>query len=232
MLTLIRLYLHWSATRAAYATLVGHAIDAQHPEKGRLTRVHVQDLLKQLWRNFDLLLPEAHLERYGSLGNRQNVMLSLLSIAAYRALVDAGFEKSDATTMFADMGWQVYQSMLKVPRFFARLLFRDPQQQMNFILRMLLIYPFNYSPGGYQGKAWKAQDGFYTHWYRCPALEYVKTQGKPDEVDFFYRTWCQFDYAAAQAMAQNGRFERPHCLPQGDEVCDMRWYVEAGVGTS
>ncbi|QPC83137.1 hypothetical protein G4Y79_01820 [Phototrophicus methaneseepsis] len=65
-------------------------------------------MLKQPWRNFDQLLPEAHLERYGSLGNRQNVMLSLLSIVAYRALLDAGFEKSDATTMLADMGWRVY----------------------------------------------------------------------------------------------------------------------------
>jgi len=43
---------------------------------------------------------------------------------------------------------------------------------------------------------------------------------------FFNRTWCQFDWAAAQAMAAGEKYERPHTLSAGDTICDMRWYVD------
>jgi hypothetical protein len=115
--------------------------------------------------------------------------------------------------------------MIRVPRLIARMLFHNAQKQMDFILKVLLRYPFTYGNPGYQGEAWASLDGFHTHWYRCPAYEYVRDHGRDGEVEFFYKTWCQFDYAAAQVMVEDGRFERPHCLSLGDEVCDMRWYA-------
>ncbi len=63
---------------------------------------------------------------------------------------------------------------------------------------------------------------FVTNWYRCPIYDYFKAQG---EEEIFRKTWCFQDFSAAEAMADGGKYERPHLLSAGDEVCDMKWTV-------
>lgn len=224
---LFRLWLKWMFRRAAHQILQGRYLDRQVPQKGRFTRQQVDRFLDQTWRNVDALLPEADLEQWQTVGNRQNVFLAVASLAGYRALLEQGLEADYATELFSDIGWKVYSAWLPPLRFAARLLHRNhPQQQMNFILRALMRYPF--SEPGYQVEMAEAADHFRTDWTRCPPLEYVKAHGRPGELKFFFYTWCMYDWAIAQVMAEGGRYERAHTMSAGDDLCDMRWYASVG----
>lgn len=222
---LIKLWLQWAVKWAAYRSVVGRYVDRTQPEKGRLTRAQIDRIIEQMWRNVAEMLPAAHLEQVGSLGNRQNVFLTVMSLAAYRAFLAAGIERDYATELFADLGWKIYETWLILPRFVARLVTRDAQKQMNLMLRLWLWYPFN--PPGYQRTFWADRERFCIDWTRCPAYEYVKRHGKAGEGEFFRNTWCQYDWAVAQAMVKGGVYERTHTLADGDPVCDMRWYAKA-----
>jgi len=219
---LIKLWLRWAFKRSAYQILVGRYRNCEKPTQGRFTRGQVDNLLTEIWRHLDRLIPEANLEQYKTLGNRQNVYLAIATRAAYHAFLEAGIDATYATELISDIAWKVYASWLSIPRFFARLVTRDPQMQMNFILRAFMRYPF--SKPGYQRKVWQDADGLNTHFYRCPPQAYFQRHGTSDEMQFFFRTWCTFDWAIANEMVDGGRYERPHTLSAGDEVCDMKWY--------
>ena len=219
---LIKLWLRWAFKRSAYQILVGRYRNRTKPSSGRFTRGQVDELLKNVWAHLDSLLLEANLEQYRTLGNRQNLYLAVATRAAYHAFLEAGIDSAYATDLIGDVAWKVYAAWLPVPRFFARLVTRDPQKQMNFILRAFLRYPF--SEPGYQRKVWEESDGLNTYWYRCPPQAYFKQHGRPEETQFFFRTWCTFDWAIANEMVEGGWYERPHTLSAGDEVCDMKWH--------
>ena len=219
---LIKLWLRWAFRHSAYQILVGRYRDRTKPSSGRFTRGQVDTLLASIWRHMDQLLPEANLEQYKTLGNRQNLYLAVATRAAYHAFLEAGIDAAYATELISDVAWKVYASWLPILRFSARLATRDPQKQMNFILKAFLRYPF--SEPGYQRKVWEESDGLCTYWYRCPPQAYFKQHGTPEEMLFFSRTWCAFDWAIANEMVEGGWYERPHTLSAGDEVCDMKWH--------
>jgi len=219
---LIKLWLRWAFKRSAYQILAGRYRGRSNPSSGRFTRTQVDELLKSIWSHLDALLPEANLEQYKTIGNRQNLYLAVATYAAYHAFLEAGIDPSYATELIGDVAWKVYAAWLPIPRFFARLANRDPQKQMNFILRAFLRYPF--SEPGYQRKVWEESDGLNTYWYRCPPQAYFKQHGSPEEMLFFNRTWCAFDWAIANEMVEGGWYERPHTLSAGDDVCDMKWH--------
>jgi hypothetical protein len=220
---LIEIWLRWAFKRSAHQILVGRYRNREQPTQGRFNRGQVEDLLTDIWRHLDRLLPEANLKQYKTLGNRQNLFLAVATRAAYHAFLEAGIDAVYATELISDIAWKVYASWLSIPRFFARLVTRDPQKQMNFILQAFLRYPF--SEPGYQRKVWQEADGLNTHFYRCPPHAYFQQHGTPEEMLFFNRTWCTFDWAIANEMVEGGRYERPHTLSAGDAVCDMKWYV-------
>ena len=89
---LIKLWLRWAFKRSAYQILMGRYHDRAEPSSGRFTRVQVDELLKSVWAHLDSLLPEANLEQYKTLGNRQNVYLAIATRAAYHAFLEAGIE--------------------------------------------------------------------------------------------------------------------------------------------
>ena len=219
---LIEIWLRWAFKRSAHQILVGRNRNREEATQGRFNRGQVEVLLTDIWRHLDKLLPEANLEQYKSLGSRQNLYLAVATRAAYHAFLEAGIDAVYATELLSDIAWKVYASWLFLPRFFARLVTRDPQKQMNFILRAFLRYPF--SEPGYQRKVWQEADGLNTHFYRCPPQAYFQQHGTPEEMLFFNRTWCTFDWAIANEMVEGGRYERPHTLSAGDAVCDMKWY--------
>jgi hypothetical protein len=222
---------------AAYEIVVGRLKERGAPQKGRWLRHEIDAIFAQTWDNAETILPEADLASLPNWGNRHNVFLAVLTIAAYDAFRDAGAEKDDAIELFADMGWKLYTRFLTLPRFFARLRYRDPQRQMNFILRALLRFPFS-APGrpGYEVRAWAEPGRFCTYWTHCPPYafvkEYTRTHGDSGEVEAFIKSWCWYDWALAYAMVDgsydsHGYYERPHTLSAGDAVCDMCWYVGA-----
>lgn len=219
---LIKIWLRWAFKRSAHQILVGRYRNREQLAQGRFNRGQVDDLLADVWRRSARLLPEADLNQYRTLGNRQNLYLAVATRAAYHAFVEAGIDASYATELISDIAWRVYSSWLSIPRFFARLVIRDPQKQMNFILHAFLRYPF--SEPGYQRKVWQERDGINTHFYRCPPQAYFQQHGTPEEMLFFNRTWCTFDWAIASEMVEGGRYERPRTLSAGDDVCDMKWY--------
>lgn len=218
----IKLWLKWAFNRSAYQILMGRYLDRIQPQMGRFDRMRVDTIIEQTWQKLEQMLPGAQLDQLKTMGNRQNVFLAVVTLAAYRSFLEAGVEKEYATELISDIAWKVYLSWIPLPRFIARLVTRDPQEQMNFILRIFLRYPF--SPPGYQREFWAEPDGYCTYWFRCAPYEYFREHGSSEEIMFFNKTWCTFDWAVAQEMVEGGHYERPHTLSAGDEVCDMKWY--------
>lgn len=218
--TIIRFYFR----RAAMHAWNGRYRDRDRPSAGRLTKADVRAILKLAWGHADSLIPQADFSQFRSRGNRLNVYLCLLSLACYRALREYGLSAPWATELFADTGWYIYERMAKLVIAPSRPFTRDPQKRINFMLRALMIFPFNEDPNGYQRKAWKEADHMRTDWTRCAPLDFVRKVGTPEELVFFRATWCWYDYALPGLVDPRGDYERPHTLSDGDSVCDMRWY--------
>lgn len=230
---LLRLLLRHLVRHAAYQMVAGRLVERGRPERGRFLRTDVDAILAQAWSNVDEMLPFAELRRIPTLGNRQNVYLAVVTLAAYRAFVDAGVERQYAIELFADVGWKLYERFVSLPRWIARLATRDPQRRLELVLRAMLVYPFSH-PGrpGYECRAWSEPGTFCTYWSHCPPYDFVRrwveAKGDHGELDAFRRSWCWYDWALTHAIVEGppgrrGRYERPHTLSEGDDVCDMRW---------
>jgi hypothetical protein len=234
-MTPIRWLLKRAMRRASHEILAGRLIVRNRPEPGRFLHRDVNAILEQTWRHAGGMLPQAELERLPTTGNRTNVFLAVLSTAAYRALVDAGVEREYASELVADVGWKVFARLVSIPKWVARLLARNPQQRINLVLRMLMVYPFSSQERpGYECKAWAEADRFCTDWTFCPPYEfvrrYVEKHGDRGEIEAFRRSWCGYDWALTYELVdgrygERGHYERPHTLSSGDPTCDMRWYA-------
>jgi len=230
---ILRALLRREARRAARQALAGRMWDRSRPARGRLLDHEVDAILTRAWQLVDEMLPEARLEQIPTRGNRQNVLFAVLTVAAFRALRDSGIEREYAMELVADLGWKLYERVVALPRGIARLLTRDPQRRLEWVLRILLVYPFsgNGRPG-YEVETRAEADAFRTDWSFCPpfdfARRYAETHGDPDALEVFRRSWCSYDWALTYAIvddggALRGHYERPHTLSAGDPVCDMRW---------
>lgn len=236
MLLLLKWVYRYQSRRAMQSILAGRLRDTVNPAAGRFLPSDIAAIHQRSWQEVDRLLPEAALEGIPTWGNRHNVFLAVLSLALYHALLERGVERKYAIELFADVGWKLYVKFLAIPRTIAKLRTRDPQRQMNLILRMLLNFPFS-APGrpGYEVTFGPVGDtAFATNWTYCPPFafvqKYVRTHGDRGEVQAFFRSWCQYDWALAYAIAegagQPGWYVRPHALSQGDDICDMTWSVQ------
>lgn len=236
MLLILKIVYRFMIRQAAYQVVAGRMMERGAPQKGRFPRGDVDEILAQTWRNVEKMLPEAQLEQLPTRGNRHNVFLAIVTVAAYRAFLDAGIEREYAIELFADIGWKLYVRFLALPRFLARLVTRDPQKQMNFILRALLLFPFS-APGrpGYEVEAWAEPGRFRTQWSYFPPYAYVRDyvaeHGDRGEMEAFIRSWCWYDWAFTYAMVdggyeEQGHYERPQTLSAGDGMCDMCWYAQ------
>jgi hypothetical protein len=219
--------------RAARAVLEGRRFDPTNPEAGRFLRADVDAFLDDVWKGVENLLREEDLHNIPTIGNRHNVFLGALTIAAYHALLERAVEPKYAMELFADVGWKIYERMLKALFFFARLRTRGPQHRVNFVLKALMRFPFS-APGepGYEVSAWSEAGRFYTHWTYCEPLgfvkRYIERHGDRGELEAFYQSWCLYDWPAADVLAggragEHGHYQRPHTLSRGESVCDMCW---------
>ncbi|MGA9533688.1 MAG: hypothetical protein WBR18_13305 [Anaerolineales bacterium] len=236
MLMLLKFLYRLLSKQAMKAILEGRLKERGHPAAGRFLPSEVRTIHRQAWAEVEGLLPQVQLSEVPTWGNRHNVFLAVLSVAMYHALLERGVDRDYAIELFADVGWKLYVKFLVVPKAIARLRTPDPQEQMNLVLQMLLRFPFN-APGrpGYEVKGYSVgRSKFITDWTYCPPFDYVKQyvekHGDRGEVQAFFRSWCQYDWALAYAIAegtgQPGWYQRPHALSQGDDICDMTWSVQ------
>ncbi len=64
---------------------------------------------------------------------------------------------------------------------------------------------------------------------------YVERHGGRGELEAFYRSWCLYDWPAADLLAGGKRgahphYQRAHTLSRGDSVCDMCWSASSLPG--
>ena len=149
--------------------------------------------------------------------------MGVFSLALYQALRSTVNDKEYAIALATDVIWRGYEQSLGLSRLIARLVTRDPKKQMRIMLQMGLRYPF--SRPDYDWKVQPDPDAFAVDFYRCPVFDYFQTQGE-EALAFFRKSWCTLDFPLAESMVRGGRYERPHTLSEGDEVCDMRWIVD------
>lgn len=219
--------------RAARQILQGRWLEPGRPEKGRWLRRDVDRFLAGTWRQVDVLLPDAGLERLPNLGNRHNVFLAVVTTAAYRALLEEGVERDYAMELFGDVGWKIYAWMLTAASLPFRLASRSRARRMEATLRALMRFPFHApGPPGYAVETRFESDRVHTHWTHCPPLAFVRrvvaAHGDRGELEAFSRSWCLYDWAGADLLVNDGthgHYRRPHTMSRGDAVCDMCWYA-------
>jgi hypothetical protein len=233
----VKLVARYLVRRAARQALQGRLLDPHEPERGRWLRADVEAFLEATWRRVDDLLPAACLERLPTYGNRLNVFMAIVTTAAYREMLDRGVSREYATTLVADVGWKIYTWMLTASATPARVLTRSPRRRLEWTLKLLMRFPFS-APGkpGYEVKAWRQGEAFFTHWTHCPPQAFVRSLVEAGEdrgeLEAFYRSWCLYDWAGADLLAGdggNGHYERAHTMSRGDPVCDMCWWARSAV---
>lgn len=172
----------WLSRRHLRRALVGRSIDLDAPERGRFTRHDVDAVAERAFGGFDDLVGYAELDEMERRGNRLNVRLAVLTIALYRALLDAGVPRGHACDLVADAGWGLYDISARTLAAAARFRSRDQQQQINTVIRWLLRFPFS-APGrpGYEVEVQATSDAIYTNWTWCPPQAFVRRLVAEDE---------------------------------------------------
>jgi hypothetical protein len=219
----------WLSRRHLRRALVGRSIDLDAPERGRFTRHDIDAVAERAFGGFDDLVGYAEQDEMERRGNRLNVRLAVLTIALYRALLDAGVPRGHACDLVADAGWGLYDISARTLAAAARFRSRDQQQQINTVIRWLLRFPFS-APGrpGYEVEVQATSDAIYTNWTWCPPQAFVRRLVAEDEdrgdLEAFKRSWCAYDWAFNDRLARgSGNYSRPHTMSDGDTHCDMRW---------
>lgn len=221
--------------RAARQILQGRLLDLNEPRKGRWLGNDVDDWLAAVWKRVDELLPHAGLDALPDLGNRHNVLLAVITTAAYQTMAERTGEQDYSAQLVADVGWKLYALGTKLASLPFRLTSRDPGKRMERTIKLLLIFPFS-APGrpGYEVKVWREGDELMTHWTWCPPQAYVRglteRDGDRGELDAFYRSWCLYDWPGADLIAgdgEHGHYSRRLTMSRGDPVCDMCWKSKA-----
>jgi len=202
--------------------VTGRLRSREEPRKGRFLPSDVSRILDRARRNIDE--SQSSMEEQEHWANFRMVFLSLTHLAIYRALLSEGIRKDYAIDLIGDIAWKpVTESRrTKIGKFMIRQITDDPHKQVGMQLRSLGRIAA--SPPGYESEF--SSDSRAHHWnfYRCPPLEFYRTQGE-EALEMFRKTWCEFDFATAEYMAEGVKYERPHTLSEGDDVCDMKWYI-------
>ncbi|MFW9961119.1 MAG: L-2-amino-thiazoline-4-carboxylic acid hydrolase [Candidatus Thorarchaeota archaeon] len=220
----------WNAKKkTVFQVLTPRCRQDGKPEYGRFTSGEIKRVVSQAESNIKELM--RYFIDFNKLGNYLNEYGGLIDLAIYRALREEDIESDYAMSLIGDMIWQarrnakglipVYDPMrLRL----ARLRAKDPMDFLEKRLKDGIKFP--YSEPGYRIKLYKDRDMHCMDIYSCPVYDFYKQFGE-EEMTLFGRTWCTFDYAVAQILVEGGRYKREHTLSDGDDVCDMRWFIDA-----
>lgn len=217
--------------RAVRRVLVGRRHDPTSNVPARWTKREADDFLSATWVRLPELVAQARLSELPNWGNRHNVLLAAITVAAYQELRDRDRNPTESAEWVGDIGWAVYARLLGIAAAPAHLLGRDPGRRIARALHGLMIFPFS-APGrpGYEVKLWSDDVGLHTHFTWCPPQAFVReviAAGRDEgELEAFRRSWCSYDWPGADLLAGDGRrghYERTQTLAAGDPVCNMCW---------
>jgi hypothetical protein len=227
---LVYAILGWLLARSAGKALNLRELTFEDGSIGRWLRPDIRrferavDLKTREIRRVDAARPDAF-------GNRLMVEMTVRTLAAYRALIEAGVERSCARKLVADIGWNIYSKMLALYSWPFRLITRDPAKRISRTIKALLWFPFNpRGAPGYAVQHWEADGNTYTHFTHCPPQSFVRaliaSGDDRGDLEAFRESWCRYDWPGADILAGDGargHYERRQTLSHGDGVCDMCW---------
>jgi len=219
----------WKAKKKAFSqVLISRCRREGIPEFGRFTPREIKRIILQAESNIQDLMP--YFKDYDKIGNYMNEYGGLIDLAIYRALIKEKIESDYAMNLVGDMIWQArVNSKGIVPIYdplrlkLARLRTRDRISFLGKRLEDGLKFP--YSEPGYKAELRKDNDVYCMDFYSCAVHEFYKQFGQ-EEMTLFRRSWCTFDYSVAEILIEGGKYQREHCLSDGDEICDMRWFID------
>jgi hypothetical protein len=201
------------------------------PEHGRFTHKEIHQIISQADVNVKELMP--YFTDLDNVGNYQNAYAGLLILAIYRALLKQNVARDYAVDLVGDMQWQaVLNAKGLIPiidplrKTLLRLVAKDSTAYLEKRLKGAMRYP--YSKPGYKIDFYKEGNVYCMDIYSCPVHDFYR-QFKEEEMTLFRRTHCTFDYTAAEHLVEGGKYQRKHTLSDGDEVCDMRWFIDKHV---
>ncbi len=197
------------------------------PEYGRFTPREIKQIIIQTNFNIKELIP--YFNDTDNIGNYQNTYVGLVDLAIYRALVKKGITRDYATNLVADMMWLAAvnaKGMIPIidplRKKLTKLRSKDSMTYLGKRLKSMLKYP--YSEPGYKTEFYLTENVYHMDIYSCPVFDFYN-QFREEEMAFFRKTWCTFDYTAAENVVEGGKYQREHTLSNGDKICDMRWFI-------
>jgi len=217
-----RLLFRWLARRK----LAGTPRNPDSPNGEPLRKADIEALVAEMRITARELIVAAELGRLNSRGNRFNATLGLYHVALYRSLRKQGLADEYAIQLARDIGWSFYAAATRYCYWLVRPFVWSKQKQINAILRLLMVFPFNRDKHGYQFQVRKEHDHLRTDWTQCVVLELLRRVGDEADLNFFRNSWCQYDFQFPGLISKQGYYERQHTLSSGDQVCDMKWYAK------
>jgi hypothetical protein len=216
---ILSVLIKFSADCAVKGVLTGRRRSREDEKLGRFTGPDVKAVISAAWKSYEELFPAA--PAYEGFGARFMMQGGVYSLALYRAMRAFGVDKAYATELCGDVLWKLYEREIKPAALLARLIYRAPQKRLNFVLRTGLktvMYP-----PGYQYTFEAGPDCFRLDFTKCPICDFFASQG-PEELEFFRKTWCSFDFAVIESMTGGKTsYQRTSTLSDGQGVCDMKW---------
>lgn len=216
--------------RSAQKTLLSRELKFENGAVGRWLKPDIERYRQAASRKA-CEIGRTDTERLPSFGSRIMVEMTVRTIAAYRALLDAGVERNCARQLVADIVWDIYSTMLGLYSWPFRLTTRDPSKRISRTIKALLWFPFQATGApGYAVDHWDTDGNTYTHFTHCPPHSFVRaliaSGDDQGDLDAFRESWCRYDWPGADILAADGlrgHYERRQTLSHGDGVCDMCW---------
>ncbi len=193
------------------------------PEYGRFTTGDMERIFLHAKSNIEELMP--YFKDLANIGNYVMAYSSLLDLAIYRALLREKVDPGYAVNLIGDINWQYVVNTggyYRLKRKLIALKTKDPIERMGMYLSDVLKFP--YGKPGYRAELSKEGKVYHMNIYSCPLYDFYRQFGN-EELTLFRKVFCTYDYAAAERLIEGGRHQREHTLSDGDEVCDMRWFI-------
>lgn len=194
----------------------------KNPQKvaeGRWTKEEINHLLNETWRRYGAFA--SRIPQEATVGSHLSVRLATLDICLYQALLNAGQSHSDAIQLVKEINWYLYRKGMKLPKWLAALITRNPVRQMQIIANLIMTkFPFN--PPGFQSEMMPSEQGGRFDVLRCPVADQMLALLPDEEArELCVATWCAQDYPAAAMWG--GRLERSGTIAGGADRCDFHF---------
>ena len=155
-----------------------------------LSRAQMGRVLHSGWQRYDALRPGV--PRGGSLGNRQVLVVAGVTLAFYRALMDAGLARDAAVKLVSLVVWVLLRPIADLAWLAAKLRTRGRLSQVRVMMLLSLRYPFG--PPGFVSRVHSPSRSVQVDFYHCRAAEYLASR---EAADSCLGAWCQQDYRLA-----------------------------------